>query len=168
MFSKEYYISTNSSFINKKLNINIFYYTTILLVNSLIFSGLLLFFSAGTIDPVALYLYYFILLLIIFNITFTLPMAILILDSFSKNIFLKDEIIVFRITTVINYVILFLVPLLIIINNRTNIKFLIYAILLIICVFTLTIIIVLKVSLRYKFININDTTTIQGKNRVLV
>jgi len=95
-------------------------------------------------------------------------MAILILDSFSKNIFLKDEIIVFRITTVINYVILFLVPLLIIINNRTNIKFLIYAILLIICVFTLTIIIVLKVSLRYKFININDTTTIQGKNRVLV
>jgi len=87
MFSKEYYISTNSSFINKKLNINILYYTTILLKNRLIFSGLLLFFSAGTIDPVALYLYYFILLLIIFNITFTLPMAILILDSFSKKIF---------------------------------------------------------------------------------
>jgi len=112
MFCVNYFISINIDFIIKKIIINVYYFIIILLINSFLFSGLLIF--TAIVNTTILYLHYIILLMIIFNIVFTLSVSILILDHLSKNIFLKDEAILFKITTTINYFIIFLYT---IINN---------------------------------------------------
>jgi len=166
MFSDNYFISTNIDFINKKITINVYYYTTILLINSFLFSGLLIF--TAIVNTTILYLHYIILLMIIFNIVFTLSVSILILDHLSKNIFLKDEAILFKITTTINYFIIFCIPLLIILNNLDDKTFIIISVVLLIVTFILTIIVIIKVSSKYNFIDVKPSNENSKSNKIMI